>query len=163
MKVDEKLDKPIYNKGIIYYQHDSVTKVVEFYYPTNIGWSCTQCGSCCGDVEQKTRMILLLPDDIKRIEEKEKKDFYDKWDEGNFIGLMCKKKNGKCVFHSPKGCSIYESRALLCRMYPFWLEKKDQSFVFGFSHDCPGTSKEEILEEPFFAKLLHMALHAMSY
>jgi Fe-S-cluster containining protein len=157
------MDKPICNKGTINYRLDNGNKVVEFYYPKHIGWKCVKCGACCGDVDQKTRMILLLPDDIKRIEETEEKNFYQEWDEDNFIGLMCKKVNGKCVFHTLEGCSIYESRALLCRMYPFWLEKKDESFVFGVSHACPGTNKEDYLEEAFFANLLQMALRATGY
>ena len=136
---------------------------MEFYYPTNIGWRCIECNACCGDVVQKTRMILLLPEDIKRIEDNEKKDFYEDWDEGNFIGLMRKKEDGKCVFHTSEGCSIYSSRTLLCRMYPFWLEKKDEFFLFRVSGDCPGINKEDSLEEDFFAKLLQMALRAMGY
>jgi Fe-S-cluster containining protein len=157
------MDMPVYNKGTINYCLDNGSKVVEFYYPANIGWKCVKCGDCCGDVAQKTRMILLLPDDINRIEKTEEKNFYHEWDEGNFIGLMCKKENGKCVFHTLEGCRIYENRALLCRMFPFWLEKKDETFVIEISHNCPGTNNEEYLEEAFFTKLLQMALRAMGY
>jgi Fe-S-cluster containining protein len=157
------VDTPIYDKGTINYRSDKNTKIVEFYYPTNIGWNCTECGACCGDVDKKTRMILLLPSDIKRIKDTKKKNFYQEWSEGKFIGLMSKNENGMCIFHNIAGCSIYEQRTLLCRMYPFWLEKKDASFVFGISHDCPGTNKEKGLKEAFFANLLQMALHEMDY
>lgn len=157
------MDTPIYKKGIINYHSEKTTKIVEFYYPANIGWTCIQCGSCCGDVDKKTRMILLLLSDIKKIEEIEKKNFYQEWNEGQFIGLMLKQENGKCIFHNTEGCSIYEKRALLCRMYPFWLEKKDESFVFGISRDCPGIYKVKCIEEAFFSNLLQMALNVMGY
>jgi Fe-S-cluster containining protein len=157
------LEKFTYKIGNINYKRDNRIVVVDYYYPSNVEWSCIQCGSCCGDIKQRTRMILLLPDDIKRIEKNKKKGFYMEWCEGNFIGLMCKKKNGKCVFYSQGKCTIYKNRALLCKMYPFWLEKKGEFFVFGISEDCPGIKEGDLLREAFFSKLLQMALRAMDY
>ena len=107
-------------------------------------------------------MILLLPEDILRIEETGANGFYEEWDEGNFTGLMCK-EDGKCVFHTPKGCRIYDHRALLCRMYPFWLEKQGEFFVFGVDHECRGNGSGDSLDEEFYAGLLSMALNAMHY
>jgi len=107
-------------------------------------------------------MIRLLSNDITRIEETGAEDFYEEWDEGSFTGIMCK-KDGKCVFYSGDGCRIYENRALLCRMYPFWLEKQDDYFLFGIDNECRGAMKGELLDEEFFAELLKMALRAMDY
>jgi Fe-S-cluster containining protein len=148
--------------GTLNYQRTNGDEVVEFYYPANVEWSCNDCGNCCSDIDRRTRMILLLPEDIQRIEKIGKTDFYEDWDEGNFTGIMCK-KDGVCVFYTGEGCKIYDERALLCRMYPFWLEKQGSVFVFGIDNDCSGVGRGEHLDETFFAKLLLMALKTMDY
>jgi Fe-S-cluster containining protein len=155
------MDEPTHYRGTLDYCRGGRDEVIEFYYPADVEWSCIDCGACCGDVDGRTRMILLLPEDIERIEEKGETDFYEEWDEGSLTGIMCK-KDGKCVFYTGEGCRIYEKRALLCRMYPFWLEKQEDFFVFGIDHECPGRESKPLGEE-FFAQLLEMALKAMDY
>ena len=157
------MDEPIFYRGTLEYPHGNEFEVVEFYYPANVEWVCTGCGDCCGDVDKRERMIRLLPEDIKRIMETGAEDFYEEWDEGRFTGLMCKKEDGKCVFYTGEKCSIYDNRALICKMYPFWLEIQNDFFLFGIDLDCLGTGKGEPLDEDFFAKFLMMALKAMEY
>ena len=156
------MEEPTYYRGTLDYQRGRTVEVIEFYYPADVSWTCINRGDCCGDLDNRTRMIRLLPEDIQRIEETGAEDFYEGWDEGSFTGIMCK-KDGKCVFYSGDGCRIYENRALLCRMYPFWLEKQDGYFLFGIDTECQGAMKGEPLEEDFFAALLQMALEAMDY
>jgi hypothetical protein len=48
-------------------------------------------------------------------------------------------------------------------MYPFWLEKQDEYFLFGIDHECRGKNEEEPLDEEFYAKLLMVALKSMKY
>ena len=156
------MDEPTYYRGTLDYSRGDRVEVVEFYYPAEVSWSCINCGYCCGDLDNRTRMILLLPKDIKRIEETGAEEFYEEWDEGSFTGLMCKSE-GKCAFYSGSGCRIYENRALLCRMYPFWLEKQNDYFLFGLDHECQGAGQGDALDEPFFRELLKLALDAMDY
>ena len=40
---------------------------VDFTYPVNIKFECNRCGLCCGDTKQKTRHILLLEAEAKKI------------------------------------------------------------------------------------------------
>ena len=155
------MDEPAYYRGTLDYPRGEGYEVVEFYYPSGVEWACIGCGDCCGDVDQRERLIRLLPEDITCIMETGAEDFCEEWDEGSFTGIMCK-KDGKCVFYKGQ-CSIYEHRALLCRMYPFWLEKQADFFIFGIDHECPGAGKGEYLDEDFFAQLLLMALKAMDY
>jgi Fe-S-cluster containining protein len=156
------MDEPIYYRGILDYNRGGKTEIIEFYYPESIEWSCVGCGTCCGDIDQRNRMILLLPDDIVRIEKIGENGFYKDWDEDSFTGIMCK-EDGKCFFYTGDGCRIYKNRVLLCRMYPFWLEKQNDFFVFGIDHECPGNGQGEFLDEGFFSSLLQMALNAMDY
>ena len=157
------MDEPAYYRGTLDYPRPWGTEVVEFYYPAEVNWECNGCGDCCGDVDNRERMIRLLPEDIDRIEETSAEDFYEEWDEGSFIGLMCKKEDGKCIFYTGENCGIYDNRALLCRMYPFWIERHDGFLLFGIDPDCSGTGKGKPLDEDFFTKLLLMALKAMKY
>ena len=156
------MEEPKFYRGTLRARADANFEVIEFYYPSEVSWNCIECGNCCGDLDKRTRMILLLPDDIKRIMNAGSKGFYEEWKEGSFTGLMCK-KDGKCVFYTETKCKIYEDRTLLCRMYPFWLEKHNDYFLIGIDHECPGSVKGETLEEEFFADLLRMALDAMDY
>ena len=159
------MDEPQYYRGTLDYPRPWGNEVIEFYYPAEVDWTCIGCGDCCGDVDKRERMIRLLPEDIERIEETGAEDFYEEWEDdgGRFIGLMCKKEDGKCVFYTGEKCGIYQHRALLCRTYPFWIERHDDFFLFGYDTECSGIGKGEPLEEEFFAKLLTLALQAMDY
>ena len=156
------MEDPNYYRGDLEYYREGEVEIIEFYYPTDSSWKCINCGNCCRDLDKRTRMILLLPEDIKRIEETGADGFFEDWDEGSFIGIMCK-EGGKCVFYSGEGCKIYEKRALLCRMYPFWLEKQGSYFVFGIDNECPGSGGKGKLDEEFFSNLLQMALDAVNF
>ncbi len=156
------MDEPTHSLGHLNYTRDGVEEEIEFFYPLNIQWGCIRCGACCGDVGDRVRMVMLLDKDLDRIEAAGETDFFDEWDEGSFSAIM-KKVDGKCVFLTGERCRIYEHRALLCRMYPFWLEKQEDVFVFGVDKDCPGNSQGDYLEDGFFRALLKMALESMDY
>jgi Fe-S-cluster containining protein len=156
------MDEPTHSLGHLNYKRDGVEEEIEFFYPLNIQWGCIRCGACCGDVGDRVRMVMLLDKDLDRIEAAGEVDFFEEWDEGNFSAIM-KKVDGKCVFLTEEECRIYEHRALLCRMYPFWLEKQEDVFVFGVEKDCPGNGQGDYLEENFFRALLKMALESMDY
>lgn len=156
------MDEPTHHIGYLSYTRDGVEEEIEFFYPSNIRWGCVRCGACCGDVGERIRMIMLLDRDLVRIEDAGETDFFDEWDEGSFSAIM-KKVDGKCVFLTEDGCRIYDHRALLCRMYPFWLEKQGGMFVFGIDADCPGNGHGENLDEDFFRALMSMALGSMDY
>lgn len=156
------MDELTHYLGFLTYDRGGETEEVEFFYPVNVNWSCVRCGACCGDMGDRVRMILLIDKDIARIEDVMDEDFFDDWDEGSFSGIM-HKNEGKCVFLTGEGCRIYEERALLCRMYPFWLERRDDVFVFGVDGDCKGIGQGEKKGEDFFRDLLRVALGSMDY
>lgn len=156
------MDETLYHHSTVEYYRDQTVEKIDFYYPSNTRWACKKCGLCCGDVDARSRMILLLQSDIERIKRTGKSGFFKDWDDLHFIGIMCK-NDGKCVFYGGEGCKIYSSRALLCSMYPFWLEKHEDIFVFGMDPECSGIGKGKELDETFFKNLLNYALKAMDY
>ena len=146
-----------------YFAESSVTiesyeiKEIRFLYPFNIRWSCIKCGDCCKDTSDRERRILLLPRDIRRIKEVIKENFSKKFSGGEpFIAEM-EKIDGQCKFYEGKKCSIYPERALLCRMYPFWVKRDPDFFIIYADKKCPGIGRGKILDERFFKKLLKMA------
>jgi Fe-S-cluster containining protein len=100
----------------------------EFYYPKGLRWGCKRCGACCRDASHRPRKVLLLPGDVERLEAAGERDFkIETTSEEPFVGEI-RKKGGACVFLSREGCRAYQHRALLCRTYPFWIERDGNTF-----------------------------------
>jgi Fe-S-cluster containining protein len=69
-----------------------------------------------------------------------------------------RKIGGRCMFLQGAGCSIYESRPLICRFYPFCLRRaEDGEFRIGFDSACSGIGKGPVRDEEFFRNLLKLA------
>jgi Fe-S-cluster containining protein len=151
----------IYSKSIIKLQVDGKEKSIEFMYPVGIKWSCTRCGSCCQDIENHERHILLIQRDLNRFRNGSY-DINDITESSNndkpFENEM-KKIKGKCILLTEIGCKAYEYRALLCRMYPFWIEKKDNLFIIRFDTDCIGLGSGVHLKEKFYQDLITFAIN----
>ena len=96
-----------------------------------LGFSCLRCGECCRGEDNS---VLVFPREVRRIcaatglawlevagppEEGE-------WGrDGSFHTLEWRlKKDGEsCRFFQEGRCSIYRDRPLLCRTYPFYLDR----------------------------------------
>ncbi len=130
----------------------------EFYYPKGIRWSCKHCGACCRDASHRPRRILLLPSDVEKLEAAGEKEFVEKvrGDEP-FVAEM-KKAGGACINLTEEGCRVYSSRALLCRMYPFWVEREGRSLEVRVDMRCPGFGHGPEVKEEYFRDLLTRAL-----
>jgi Fe-S-cluster containining protein len=130
----------------------------EFYYPKGIRWGCKRCAACCRDESHRPRRVLLLPYDIARLEAAGEKDFkVDVKKEDPFVGEM-KKVGGACIYLTKEGCRVYPNRALLCRTYPFWIERDGRTFEIRFDARCPGFAHGGELREDYFKSLIEMAL-----
>ena len=95
-----------------------------------IGFGCKRCGECCTGEDNS---VVVFPFEIRRIMAAAHEPWQalveppseGEWDErGNFHTLewRLKKKSCSCMFYSEKGCMCYESRPLLCKTYPFYLD-----------------------------------------
>ncbi len=69
-----------------------------------------------------------------------------------------RKAGGACIYLTKEGCRVYPSRALLCRMYPFWVEREGRSFEIRVDTRCPGFGHGREVKEDFFRDLLMRAL-----
>ncbi len=69
-----------------------------------------------------------------------------------------KKNRGACVYLTPEGCKVYPNRALLCRTYPFWIERDGNIFEIMVDTRCRGIGHGGELDESFYRDLLMQAL-----
>ena len=77
--------------------------------------------------------MLLSNRDIKKIEQLGyNRHYFTKSKKG---WLKIKNKDGKCVFHNGKICTIYDNRPEGCMLYPLIFNKENKSAVV--DEDCP--------------------------
>ena len=110
---------------------------------------CTDCGNCCSDT-----IVPITAEDVKRLMTGEKLpwnkilEFYksDEFDDGGeglrfaeldegrkVMGLIKKwdAENGRdaCKFFKNNRCSVYESRPVTCRVWPFTIRFDDEGRI----------------------------------
>jgi Fe-S-cluster containining protein len=130
----------------------------EFYYPKGVRWGCKKCGACCRDTSHRPRNVLLLPADIKMLEEAGEREFiFEVGGKEPFVAEM-RKARGACIYLTQEGCRVCPHRALLCRMYPFWVERDERSLEVRVDTNCPGFGHGGELREEFYRDLLIYAL-----
>jgi len=138
---------------------------LKFEYPEEVSFRCEKCALCCGDTEEKTRQIFLLKSEVKRISEetlKELNEFAEETGRGDSFVYRMKKREGKCVFLEDNLCSIYPTRPIICRFYPFKLENLGKNrYTFSYTDECPGVGKGGQLKREFFKELFMLFLESM--
>jgi Fe-S-cluster containining protein len=80
-----------------------------------------------------------------------------------YVYEMKKTENGKCVFLENDACTIYTSRPLICRYYPFELKPgKNVKYAFSFTSECPGIGGGKSLGKVYFKELFRLAQDQLS-
>jgi Fe-S-cluster containining protein len=98
---------------------------------SDIGFKCQSCGQCCYGEDNS---VVVFPFEIKEILTATRLDWLEavqppeegEWDiDGCFHTLewRLRKEGLSCRFLKDNRCSIYESRPILCRTYPFYLNQ----------------------------------------
>lgn len=140
---------------------------MEFDYPRNVRFKCERCALCCGDARNRVRSILLLKietDCISRKTSKSLDDFAEKVEGFEpYVYRMKKTNDGKCVFLRDNSCSIYETRPLICRFYPFQLKNiRTDRYAFEYTTECPGIGKGTQLKKRFFERLFRKLIESVN-
>lgn len=147
---------------------------MNFSYPRNLRFQCSNCGICCGDAEKKVRHILLTKKDAERIAAFTKQAVsHFASQTGNkapYVYEMRKRpENGKCLFHQKNHCAIYAHRPLTCRFYPFELSAAENiRHQFTVTRECPGisnlgTTQGEKVSLRFFRALFALACEELGF
>jgi Fe-S-cluster containining protein len=123
-----------------------------------MGFSCLACGECCRGEDNS---VLVFPHEIRAIQkatglswqEAAEPPVEGEWDaEGYFHTLEWRlaKVGEACRFYQEGRCTIYPVRPMLCRTYPFYLERGKL-----MASECRGLGGEiEALEAQRLAELL---------
>jgi Fe-S-cluster containining protein len=141
-------------------------------FPTDISFHCTKCGLCCGNTPTRNRHILLLELDAQNISlntNRNVKTFtMHTLQKAPYVYEMKKNlKTGKCVFNKNDKCTIYDSRPLICRFYPFELTTNTAGdFTIRATCECPAIShiehnKIKKLDKEYFQELVKLAIQKL--
>jgi Fe-S-cluster containining protein len=117
------------------------------WYRDGLAFTCTQCGACCtgapgyvwvdaAEVEALARHLGLAVDDFGRRYVRQVGDRYS----------LIERPGGDCVFWDrSKGCTVYASRPVQCRTWPFWPENIDSPEAWDdVKAVCPGSGKGQM-------------------
>ncbi len=125
-----------------------------------IRFECQGSGNCCvsrgsyGYVYLSKKDIKTLSAEMKITKKKFIKNYCQETD--NFIHLKELKKNkGNCIFLIDKRCSVYKSRPIQCRTWPFWPENMNtKNWNNDIAKNCPGVGKGRIIKKREILKQL---------
>ena len=96
------------------------------WYSSGLSFVCTQCGNCCSG--PGTGYVWVNDEEVQSIANAvgmsdQQDEFERKFTRriGTRISLV-EYSDGDCIFLDPKTrtCSVYESRPVQCRTWPFW-------------------------------------------
>ena len=121
------------------------------WYSSGLAFECTQCGNCCSGPgagyvwvnEQEVRSLanaMGMSDQLDEVERKFTRRV------GTRVSLV-EYSDGDCIFLDPNSrtCSVYESRPVQCRTWPFWKstvnEPKDWAKA---AKGCPGCNQGKL-------------------
>ena len=117
------------------------------FYNVGLKFECTRCSRCC---RHTPGYVFLSKSDLKKISRslpigpKEVIDEYCRAVNINgFKRISLKEKaNWDCIFWEQDGCTIYPSRPLQCRSFPFWSSNlASQEAWDNAARDCPGIGR----------------------
>jgi Fe-S-cluster containining protein len=75
---------------------------------------CWPCANCCKNV-----IVRVRDEDLGRWKKENRYDILLCLEEITAGAVfMIRKKNGECIFLTEKGCSIYDMRPKVCRLFP---------------------------------------------
>jgi Fe-S-cluster containining protein len=143
-------------------KYNLLRRKVTFEYPTQVRFHCTKCGICCGDTKEKTRQIILLRPEAEQISKTTLQPIsrfaFKIKGKTPYSYKMKKRENGKCVFLKKDCCTVYSSRPLVCRFYPFELRVSNgKKPTFLYTEECIGINQGQLLNRDHFRKMFRQA------
>ena len=125
-----------------------------------IRFECQGSGNCCvsrgtyGFVYLSKKDIKKLSIGFKTTEQNFIKNYCQKTD--GFIHLKeLKKNNGNCIFLKDNKCTVYKSRPIQCRTWPFWPENMNaKTWEKDIAIFCPGINKGRFYSSKNIEKIL---------
>ncbi len=117
------------------------------FFREGLRFSCTKCSRCC---RHTPGYVFLSAGDLARIAKslgidsgEARRRYCRKVDIGGFGRVSLKEKtNLDCILWEEGGCSVYASRPLQCRSFPFWSSNLSSRESWDEAGDaCPGIGR----------------------
>lgn len=130
------------------------------FYSKGLRFECTGCSHCC---RHEPGYVFLSEKDLTRLCAGTGLDRF------GFIQRYCRtvnlngfsrislveKENYDCIFWQDGGCSVYESRPVQCRTYPFWDPfLSDEKEWESLARECPGANRGRLYSQKEIEALL---------
>ncbi|MBI9108712.1 MAG: YkgJ family cysteine cluster protein [Spirochaetales bacterium] len=124
----------------------------ENFYENGLRFECQKCSACC---RHDPGYVFLTQTDLDALVTEtglSEADFLEKYctmiDIGGFKRIsLIEKKNYDCIFWKD-GCSVYQSRPVQCRTFPFWISSlEDKTDWDELALSCPGIGKGGIVSK----------------
>jgi uncharacterized protein len=124
-----------------------VTDVRECFYDKGLRFGCTRCSKCC---RHTPGYVFLSPRDLRSLAGAlgmSEADLRGRYCREVAFGVVTRlslkeKPNLDCVFWEDEGCSVYESRPLQCRSFPFWASALSSRADWEeTASNCPGIGR----------------------
>lgn len=122
-------------------------------------FKCILCGRCCEDTGHGRRIVLTVRDALEILDATgiSLSEFAEE-NNSEAYPYVIRLVNGRCFFlESDRKCGIYPARPLVCRFYPFMMQKIREKYVFHADPSCPGLGEGTYLDEEYFEKLVEQA------
>jgi uncharacterized protein len=124
--------------------------VLQSFAENGLHFSCRACSTCCrhdpgfvfltrNDVDALTTALETSYDDFVLL--------YCRWipsDGGKEVLCLKERANYDCILWKNVGCSVYASRPIQCRTFPFWQSVLASRAAWdATASDCPGMNDGE--------------------
>jgi len=119
----------------------------EPWYRDGLAFSCTRCGACCtgapGYVWVNDEEIAALAEHRRTSVAAFTRSFVRRV--GDRLSLI-ERPGGDCIFWDrSRGCTVYESRPVQCRTWPFWPENIESPENWDQVRSvCPGSGRGQL-------------------
>lgn len=147
------------------YRYHSM-RMFDHFYASGLCFSCRRCSACC---RFEPGFVFLSEKDVSslmkalQMKRNEFLETFCRWvpgENGTFQLSLKEKSSNDCIFWDSAqggGCSVYESRPLQCRTFPFWdsVVSSERSWKMT-AQTCPGMNKGDLRSRDFIEKCLAM-------
>ncbi|MDR0383107.1 MAG: YkgJ family cysteine cluster protein [Spirochaetaceae bacterium] len=127
---------------------------MEPFYRDGLRFSCKRCSFCCRAGPGFVFLSRTDAESIAKSLDMRLREFIQaycrwvEWDGGKRLSLK-EKASLDCVFWKD-GCSIYETRPVQCKTYPFWASMLGSEEEWrDMTSGCPGAGSGELLSREY--------------
>jgi uncharacterized protein len=119
----------------------------EVFYKYGLRFECTRCSRCCRHTPGYVFLSATDLDALIHATQTPRPEFLRTYCRQIPLGLVTRvslkeKANLDCIFWETGGCSVYESRPLQCRSFPFWSACVSSPEEWELhARQCPGIGK----------------------